>query len=428
LTSAATAPKTITAQQQTVGNNAWLHAIWLVAFLPFLQTLVTWDYDGQMTSGWFALRHFSIPTIFGEVFVIYLALRGGMLPSHVIEKLSKPVKSLLVIWLLFALVSTLINGEQIANSLLTLIRFILHGLFLASLIHLLNHAGSFSICKWLEIITLGVVSYLCILTVFILTIPEPTKFPWVQRLPSATNIRQIADIIAILAIAPIGLILFGSKSRKWFYALTIFAISLFISWSGSRGALFAMVAASIVPLILFRYPQTLRSSFIAISAFLSGSMASLILPLPAGSFGLFRFVDKVQSPGNVTSGRMEMWISTITEIGKNPWIGYGSGNFNVNMREQYGFDFNHPHNFILQFTYDWGIFGASAALLLIATLAFSILKKSASNGLTGFTALSALSTLLIISMVDGTLFHPLPILLTLTMVAPIFRLAQNQEA
>ena len=401
-------------------HNIWLHAICLAAFLPFIQALVTWDYDGRMTDGWFALRHFSFPAILGEIFIIIIAARQGMMPGKYIAALTKPAKILMLLWAGLAIISSMIVTDNRVSSILTLARFMLHGLFFVSLLHLIMQAAAFSVLKWLKIICAGISAYVGILIIFALTVPDSANFPWMLRMPSATNIRQIANIIAIPAMAPIAIMLFGKGERKWLYALIIFLLTAFIAWSGSRGALFGITGAAIGALLLLRRLPNIRSLAATVLAFATGLLSSLALPLPTGSFGLFRFADKLQTPGQVTSGRMEIWIDTFSEILKSPWIGHGSGRFNANMHQLYGIDFNHPHNFILQFAYDWGIIGALAFLVLLAIFAIEIIRKASQNRLAGFAGLAGFIALLLIGLVDGAFFYPLTIMMAIAILAPLF--------
>ena len=91
------------------------------------------------------------------------------------------------------------------------------------------------------------------------------------------------------------------------------------------------------------------------------------------------------------------------------------------MRELYGFDFNHPHNFILQFAYDWGIFGSAAVTALLVMLGVSIARRARQHVLAGFAATSGIWLAMIMTaLIDGALFHPLTIILPIAILAPVF--------
>jgi hypothetical protein len=328
------------------------------------------------------------------------------------------IKVTIFIWIVFATMASLLPMQNNIISLISMSRYILHGFFFAALFHMLSYEKDLNKTNLLQTISIGMFSYISLLLIFCLTVPDPVKFDWVIRMPSATNIRQIANLIAIPAAAPIALLLFGKKSHQPQSTVIIFCIIMFIAWSGSRTALLAIVLSIFAALIFVRTIPKIMSLTLLIASILMGLVTSLFLPIPSPAFGLLRIFDRMQDTDNLSSGRVQFWFDTVTEISKRPW-GYGSGRFRNNMNELYGTDLNHPHNLILQFTYDWGIFGAAAILTLLACLLWTIWKKAPSDPLTGFAAAAGLLTLCAISMVDGAFFYPLPIISAIILVTPI---------
>ena len=125
---------------------------------------------------------------------------------------------------------------------------------------------------------------------------------------------------------------------------------------------------------------------------------------------------------DVSSGRTQIWQHTIAEIEKAPLLGHGAGTFNKTMFETYGFDLNHPHQAILQYVYDWGFFGGTAALGILAffLLAASRAARKKLPADIAFAAVAAICTTGVVAMIDGALFYPLSICLTLALAAPLF--------
>jgi O-antigen ligase len=238
-------------------------------------------------------------------------------------------------------------------------------------------------------------------------------------MPSATNIRQIANIVAIPAAAAIALLLYGKHIPKYQPAAIVLVVTAFIAWSGSRTALFAILISTVAALIVVRTVPTVKALASLAGSFAAGLGFSMLLPAPSPMFGLLRMFDKMRETDNVSSGRVQFWFDTFDQVAKNPWLGHGSGHFRANMNEIYGISFNHPHNFILQFSYDWGVFGAAAAIVLIALLLVMIWKTAPAYPLMGFAAASGCFTLLAIAMVDGALFYPLTIIAAISLAAPI---------
>ena len=88
------------------------------------------------------------------------------------------------------------------------------------------------------------------------------------------------------------------------------------------------------------------------------------------------------------------------------------------MRELYDFDFNHPHNVVLQYVYDWGIIGGGAGLLILSWLGIRLFSTNDNGSSVRFVSIAGFTATLAISMIEGTLFHPLPIFICIALVSP----------
>jgi O-antigen ligase len=397
----------------------WQSYVWIIALLPFIQAILTWDLDGKLSAMNYAIRHLSIPAIAGELLIIIFAIISGASIRAMWRPIAPSVKLIVAIWFLFALAASLLNAGNRLDSVFSFSRYFVHGLFFAAIVHLIRKATVLSDDYWLKIITFGVTAYVAFLTIFALVVPDPANFDWALRMPSATNIRQIANIAAIPAAAAIALLLYSNQTPKYQSAAIVFVVVAFIAWSGSRTALFAIILSTFAALIFVRKMPTLKALTSLAGSFAAGLGFSMLLPAPSPMFGLLRMFDKMRETDNVSSGRVQFWFDTFDQVAKSPWLGHGSGHFRANMNEIYGISFNHPHNFILQFSYDWGIFGAAAAIALIALLLVMIWKTAPAHPLSGFAAASGCLTLLAIAMVDGALFYPLTIIAAISLVAPI---------
>jgi O-antigen ligase len=399
--------------------SSWQRYLWLIAFLPLIQALLTWDIDGKLDDVQYAVRHLSIPALVFETIVIAYAHKFGAAYWATLRALPKHIMMLITVGLLFSISASLFQGENRLFSIILMSIYILHGMFFIATVHIISNTIYFRLEYWLSIISIGITTYIIALIIFALALPDPINFPWDTRLPSATNIRQIANIIAIPAAAPIALLLYGNESKRRFGSIILFCIILFIAWSGSRAALTAAIASSFISLIFVRKLPEIKSLVLFIISITMGLAISILLPNPSPVFGLMRMVNRMQDTKDLSSGRVQLWIDTASEISKHPWLGFGSGRFRHNMSELYGIHLNHPHNFILQFAYDWGIFGATAMVMLLSYLLWVIWKKAPSNPLTGFAASSGFLTLCSISMIDGAFFYPLTIIAAIMLIAPL---------
>ncbi len=405
--------------------HPWLLAAILVAIAPAMHTLATWDLDGRLAPQAFAIRHYSYLVVLVEVLVIGLAVKNDMSIQSALLALPKGALILIGLWVAFALAALFWHAEGMANATFILIRYVIHGLFLLALVHILRNSDGFEIRRWLAILSMGGLLYISLLVVFYFVVPDPEKFPWVLRMPSATNIRQIGNNIGILAVASIALLLAKGRSFPWRHATVFLLVFAFALWTGSRATLIGFVVGIVIGLLSVRSFSSYRNILLAACSALLGTAASLLAPLPDPAFGLFRLVNSSSEQVDSSSGRLELWGNTWQQIMQSPWVGHGAGRFRENMHFLYGIELNHPHNFVLQFIYDWGFLGGFVALLLLATLGWKILKVQDTNPVAQFAAITAFGAICITAMVDSPLFHPLPIVIALALIAPVFVTKQD---
>lgn len=398
---------------------------WIMAFTPLILLIATWDSDGRLSQQALALRHYSFPVIAIEAFIVYAAWRNGFQPVAAFQRLPLFCRLLLFIWAAMAMWSALAFADDRAATLFVTLRYAGHILFFGALIHLAQQCDDTQ--SWLKAMTLGGLGYVIGLTLFAVTVPDPSHFPWVPRMPSATNIRQIGYFVAILAVAPLSLVLFEPRLRTN-AAIVLTVMTAFIAWSGSRGALAGVVAASVFSVAILWKQANRRGMIVAATTLICGIGASLFFPTPSPEFGLVRMAQSV-SQNDFSTGRTQIWKDTIAEIKLSPIVGHGAGRFNKNMHEKYGFDYNHPHQGILQFVYDWGIIGGIGAFALLIYLLWTSIRSALQDPVASraFAGIAGLSTLGAVSMIDGPLFYPLSIVLALSLAAPLIAMRDRHE-
>lgn len=411
-----------------VKSRRWALAAVLVASAPALHTIATWDLDGRLTSQGYAVRHYSVVVTLIELLVVWLAVRAGLSVKSAILALPKSIIFLLGIWLSFALIALFSRPDGLANAAIILMRYMVHGLFLAALIHLAATSSDFKLHRWLSILTLGAVAYVALLAIFCIMIPDPANFPWVKRLPSGTNIRHISNIIGLLAIAPITLLLTSGKSIRWRYIVALIIIIAFTAWTGSRATLLGLVFGVAAGLFIIRQATAIKNVVITGSAAIVGVAASLLIPAPNSYFGVIRMFMASSKQDDPSTGRWQLWANTCAQISESKWLGHGAGRFRNDMDALYGTQLNHPHNLILQYIYDWGVLGGGAGLLLIAIIGLTIWRTRDADPGVRFTALAAFAAICTTAMIDSPLFNPLPIVIALALIAPVFVPRQHVPA
>lgn len=400
-------------------------AVLLIAMAPALHAIATWDLDGQLSSAAYAVRHYSYIVVLIEFLVIWLAVRNDLSFSNAFLELPKFVRTLLTLWLIFSFIALFSTMAGLSNAVYTLARYLTHGFFLASLVHLLNKSNQFDIQISLKVLSAGAVVYVVLLAVFCVMVPNPQDFPWVRRVPSATNIRQIGNNVGLLAIAPVALLLAYKRRSSVGPAIAFIIVLSFATWTGSRATLLGLFFGIACGLVIVRNFTTLKNMVqAAVAAFLS-ILISVAVPVPDPTFGLFRLVKASGEQDDPSSGRWELWAQTWQQISQSPWIGHGSGRYRDDMNLHYGTTWNHPHNFILQYFYDWGVIGGGIAVTLLAIFGVAILRRTKADPLSRFLAITAFCTICATAMIDSPLFHPLPIMIALALIAPVFTIAKE---
>jgi O-antigen ligase len=396
----------------------WYKILIFVAIAPLLHALATWDIDGKLTSitQWFRL--YSLPIVLLELFVLLMALDQGWRPHRQIHTLKMVPKMLLLAAAVFvAISSSLVSSSPLTSSLFA-IRYALHGFVLGALMFMIAKASSFSFERWAGTITVAGIAYIFLLSAFCLMVPNPANFSWIERIPSATNVRQIGNVVGLMVLAPITLFIFSRSNRIEAVALVAtIAFLTFIMWTGTRAALLSVAAAICVAAFMQRDAIKGRKVFLLAASSIVAVSLSLTLPIPAPGFGLLRIADSLGS-GDVASGRLQIWADTASAVANSPFFGHGAGTYRENMAALNGYPYNHPHNFILQFLYDWGVIGGGLILALMAGLGLAVISKSGTGRDRRFLAICAYASLLSMALVEGTLFHPLPILLAIALIVP----------
>lgn len=179
-------------------------------------------------------------------------------------------------------------------------------------------------------------------------------------------------------------------------------------WSGSRGA----AGAGVIAVVVLAACARRRSAFLGVTVVASALAALASIWLAVGmDGGVLTILGRTLSGGDAsafTSGRAELWRTTIEAWREHPWLGLGpDGLWSVLAPWR----LSHPHNTVLQALGEWGLVGALPFLALVATLAawglFSLRAEAdedlRADVVVAWTYLLAWGGA---SMLDGLLYKP----------------------
>ena len=395
---------------------------------PLVQGLLTTTLDGYVTYPQSVIRVLSVVTILTDLFIIIVAIKIGLL-QYIRFGLPNIVKIIFAILFASAIFSALAGNNLVIFSIFVTLRFFLQIAALFSLIRIFSSSSSFDTKRYFGVMMTGVFLYVAYIILIIAMIPDYAAFYWLGGLPSATNVRHIGNYVAILSIAAIGLFLFAKNPNQWRILAVIFVVTAFLAWTGSRAAFVGLIVALPTAIYVVRHHISAARIGILAATLIVAVLATVPLPTPNPSYGIMRMINAsdMRQSSDISSSRTIVWQHTIEEIAQAPLFGHGAGRFLGNMDAKYRYDLDNPHNFILQFGYDWGIAGLAIALLLLVVGSVKLFKLPIISPVATFCAVSGLMLMLSIGMLEGMFYHPLKMLLASALIAPAFALARQKQ-
>jgi O-antigen ligase len=399
----------------------------IIATIPFIFAATSVPALSKISSMVDFFRFFSLVVSIAELAFIARCSSVGLVFVPPLRRADTLTKVSLIIISLVAVGTTIfIATEQVSATVRTIAWFIhlLFGLTIAGVTMKIWPDRDRAIWQW---ILLGLVAHIVFISIFVATIADPLHFPWMDFSVSVISVRQLGFYSAAGFSIAIGLAIYEQNNmRRWMIcAAAALAIALSF-WSGTRSSVLSSVAALAAILLISSEARTKRSMATIAIALLTGAALSLIYVAPEPDMGLKRiFVSLVASDANhVASGRLEVWKSTSKAIMKRPAFGYGESQFRLTEPTAHG-NINHPHNFFLQFLYQWGFIGGGCFIFLIARLYWKIVIATRRHPETCLPGFMLVTNMLAMSQIEGSFYHPFPVMMSVFGLA--FTLAMHDE-
>lgn len=230
------------------------------------------------------------------------------------------------------------------------------------------------------------------------------------RIITSSNIRHLGHIVIISTLYLSIKILMGERINNILFTLsTITSISLII-WLGGRGAILSyLIGISLVIIFIYKHNELKIKNSVTLICLI---ITSLILSLPFNVYswnGLNRLLDAkeyyVKDLNALSTNRIELWETSWNFIKEKPFFGYGAESFILNSDTVY----RHPHNFIVQWLFDYGIIG----LILFLSFIIYINKTSYVNIKNELSTNNLFSIAILVSIISnafisGTLYYSPP--------------------
>jgi O-antigen ligase len=252
---------------------------------------------------------------------------------------------------------------------------------------------------------------------------------WLKDPFLSPNMRDIGDLAtAAISIFTISYF-FSKKSLHGYGFLGLLTISwAYLFWSGGRTAIASAFMVNFLTIVLCRLYGKLTITKIMLSI-----VAIIVAYLLCVQFtiydwnGLVRYSSEWQQndqefKGDVTSGRMDMWLWTFKVFLQQPWLGQGPfGFYFIPERFTYQFWHDHPHNLFIQCIIEWGVIGTTFFMALLSTLAITGIKQIkplTSSQNTGYLAAGGIVLVLTLgSLTGGSYWDYQPVMILVTAFA-----------
>lgn len=397
---------------------------------PALFALLTFQPMSEF--GMVSLR-LSLPVRFAEVLIVIFAIRDGFSISEAWRGLARWTKLWSGLWMASVITAAVFANRDPALAIGLAAGTLLHGIVALALYDRLRRLPAEAAVMLLRSAAIGLAGYALAAVFCQALVSGRSDFPWVFFGAGVTNVRQIGFFgIPLVGIA-LGLMALARNQhdRRTYVALLLAGLFLVI-WCGGRASVLGAGAAVAVAVW---FAKGRRKRLVAATALCTGVAAPLahLLSRSAeyGPVSLLRFLSHENSaPGidGYSSSRIQFWEWTWEDIASQPLIGHGEGQFAWMIYDRIGNVYNHPHNFVLQVMYEWGIPGFLALAVMLAGTLLRATRLRGEKLAYAVPALSGLTGLATTSLLDGSLYYPMPLLCAFLFLAVIERQSAAMES
>lgn len=366
-----------------------------------------------------------IVNLYELIFIIsYYYTYNKKIPALSWWNQTKTLKILSIAWILLItlslsnVISSTDNINHQVAACLKLYFIIIHILFatcLSSYIHLSRQKKT----SLLEAIPFAIAIIAAILWFTINYIIPSNNFSFSQNPPLASNIRHIGYICTVsTTIITLKLLISTLRygNTALLLALSIINFSLLL-WLGGRTAIVAVLICLILSSILLKAKSDLKLVnllLLLIVAGLSFLIAHNLAIFPwNGPIPFNHSIDSTlseESLNRFSSGRLDIWILSISATLESPWLGLGPEGYLFLPNRSFGIQ---PHNLFVQIFLEWGILGGGVFIIL---LSYGLLKcliitlnSSGQEFNACLIAFMVIISLTLHSLTDGTYYHAQPL-------------------
>ncbi|MEI8598488.1 O-antigen ligase family protein [Vibrio sp. M60_M31a] len=182
---------------------------------------------------------------------------------------------------------------------------------------------------------------------------------------------------------------------------------------GGRGAILSyLLGLMLAFVIIYKHHKLELKRLVNLSLFI---IFSIIISTPFNIYswnGLNRLLDTKQyysqDINTISTNRIELWSLSWDFIKEKPLFGYGAESFILNSETI----FRHPHNFIVQWLFDFGVIGTLLFLLFISyILLIGCENTERELNIINLLSIVIFTGILSNAIISGTLYYSPPFLI-----------------
>lgn len=377
--------------------------------LPLAAALLYRTYDLMVhPEGWEMTRQLGLPFVAAEIGFLLYARRRGLDLGAMLRRWPRGLRGALIVFLATFWVGSAFVSPRPTVSLAFTLVWLVHLLFAAAVFHLVRRAGGIDPWRFGFWLSAGVAALVPVIAAHFLILPpeligHERSIDWGSAVPGFISSRLFGAWVGAVAAFLLGLIWLserGARRAPWLYP-AFALIALLMMWSGTRAALLGCGVAMIGGWIVAR-PPPVRALTLKVLPILA---VAALLAIPLAPWGHPQFYMVMPGDGSsvagFTSGRTVFWASALRVFAQHPLFGTGAAS-SWWLVPLDGFYHVQPHNAVVQFLLNWGVFATLAALVLLSAATWRAHIAARANAAL-LPMVMLLDCLLAMSMVDGML-------------------------
>ncbi len=348
-----------------------------------------------------------------ELAIIVTSVFGGLSIMEGLKELHPTSKIAGLMWLAAAGYANLVASAAPASSALLMVISLIHMLFLFCVSSMMASRWRDVRIAFVQALGIGVSVYAVMAFAYALSLRDIVDYDWTYFELATTNVRHLGYYGLTAATIGMALQVKARSNRATAFTLTTAGYFLLL-WSGGRASFGAAVLVFILLwAILTSNNRTRRRTFMAQTigaVFVAAPLSMIYVPSPSwGLMNMFGRSYAAQDANQLSNGRFNIWHQTWEAVLQHPWSGYGQGQFRSTIPAALN-TYAQPHNAILQFLFEWGVFGLTAIALLGGAVLLRHRRTIQAAGPVALAGFAPVAGLCAMAMLDGALHYPYPII------------------